>query len=1272
MYSHLGPQKQMLFALRSIIVVGLLILTSAQLFIDYPEGNTKRQLETLVNTPDNVIGVSPTVVFSVGTEIASQISASKAFTCAIMGNGSMMCWGQNDNGRLGDGTTSDSNNPVSVLLPMGMTAINLATGDTHTCAILNDSSLSCWGKNNRGQLGDGTKMPHSVPASVSLPNGRTAISIAAGSKHTCAVLDDGSVSCWGDNGGGQLGIGSANNRDIPTSVSLPLSRTAVSISTGEQHSCSILDNGSVACWGNNGNGQLGDDNTNDQNSPVFLIKPNSQNVTSISLGKDHSCGLWENGSIYCWGDNSEGQLGDGTFVGKTLPTLVRLPTGRIATSINSGSMHTCATLDDGSMLCWGDNGNGQLGDGSTSSSSTPTSVAIPNGRYASKIGAGQDYSCAIVNDGTTLCWGKNDGGQLGDGSNSNRITLTESVGFNYSILSESVEQLQLMANIRILQLEGNLSEYNVSFSTPPGLIANLSAMTIKGVLGWAPSPIYSVTFSKANYSINTTYTFNVLRDTDGDTVPNIDDFDDDGDGIFDDDDGCSLQAGNSTIDSVGCPDTDGDGWSNIADQFPADSSQWSDSDGDGYGDNISGTRPDNCPSLFGDSNMDRYGCIDSDNDGFSDSDSVWKESDGADAFPLTSSQWADVDGDGYGDNLLGYKGDACPSIVGLSWQDQFGCLDTDGDGWSNEKDEFIDNPTQYSDSDGDGYGDNNTPGSIFSDAFPVDGTQWNDTDNDGHGDNAFGFEGDWFPNDPLRWADSDRDGAADEDDSFINDITQWNDTDGDGFGDNELGTRGDSCPQIFGNSSVDRFGCIDTDGDGLSDLNDAFPNDASKWKDVDGDGHADEDDAFPFNPSQWADIDGDGFGDNALGIGADRFPNDSSQWSDIDGDGFGDNSSGNNSDAFPTDPTQHADRDGDGYGDSLSGRLADMFPDDPTQWEDNDGDGLGDNQSGNNPDPYLNDFDNDGYNDSIDPLPKLSSPGDLDNDGCADEIDMFVDDYRECRDSDNDGVGDHADNDDDNDGWSDADEMRAGTDPFDASSQPVDSFEIVVPGTSIGLGAWDLIGMFGGIPVFLWLGFGFATRNRRAIRYEKQLNESKSRHELEQIAIKWEYSLMLRLLGPHQGIRLERLRAELDDKLEYAEHKLAEGDDDIDMDKDIVSDIDQTDLVDITLIDTASEKDLPFLDEETEAGKTGKTAAGHSGKTGKTVAGSSKTNKTAGVAKTAAGSSSAKTNNEGKDTPPPSDSIGEVSDDGYEYLEYESQHWYREAESTDPWELWLE
>ena len=527
-------------------------------------------------------------------------------------------------------------------------------------------------------------------------------------------------------------------------------------------------------------------------------------------------------------------------------------------------------------------------------------------------------------------------------------------------------------------------------------------------------------------------------DVDGDgCMDALEDYDDDNDGFEDYLDHCPRLPGNSTYNlEQGCPDSDGDTRPDIHDPFPYDETEWSDIDGDGIGDNL-------------------------------------------DDFPNDATQQWDSDHDGFGDSEYGNFGDSCPSTYGNSTIDRYGCIDSDGDGWSDEGDDFPNDPDEYLDSDSDGYPDS-------SDDFPYDPTQWKDSDSDGYGDNPEGNSGDVYPNDPTKHADSDRDG--------IDDST----------------------------------------------------------------------DKFPFDPTQWEDADGDGMGDNPMGIGADHFPDDITQWGDIDGDGYGDNQSGNNPDAFPIDSTQWSDIDGDGYGDNPAGRLYDQFPNNPTQWVDEDGDGLGDNQSGTDADPYLNDLDNDGYNDTVDILPRFASPGDLDADGCLDEVDAFKDNALECLDTDGDGIGNNADADDDNDLVTDADEIRAGTDPLDPNETPVDSFEIQIG--NIGLGAWDLIGIFGGIPIFAWLAFGFITRNSRCARYEEQLEEAGSREELEQVALKWEYSLMLRLLGPHQGIRLERLRSELDDKFENAELLMAS------------EDFEPLESVDHTPIVEAEGKDVPELD----------------------------------------------------------------------------------------------
>ena len=584
-------------------------------------------------------------------------------------------------------------------------------------------------------------------------------------------------------------------------------------------------------------------------------------------------------------------------------------------------------------------------------------------------------------------------------------------------------------------------------------------------------------------------------------------------------------------------DADGDGYGASSDAFPDDADQWNDADDDGYGDNPGHLSSDDCPFVFGNSSLGERGCEDVDGDQWSDD---------TDAFPHDTTQWADEDGDGYGDNANGNRADDCPISAGASTRDRFGCLDVDFDGFSDENDRFPTDPTQWADSDDDGYGDNplgtngdSCPSLFGNSTLGLLGCQ--DQDGDGHADQI-----DDLPFEPTQWDDLDGDGYGDntsgvDHDEFKFDPTQQSDRDGDGYGDNIGGTRGDACPDTFGNSTADRFGCLDSDGDGWSDAGDGFDDDPLRWKDTDGDEVEDDLDAFPFDPTQWNDTDDDGFGDNQFGSNADKFPLDSTQWYDIDGDGYGDNPEGLNYDAFLAEPSQWSDLDGDGCGDNPIGRNPDLFIYDPTQCEDNDGDGWGDNLSGNNPDPYLFDFDNDGYNDSIDVLPKLASPGDLDNDGVPDGDDKFPDNPLEANDNDDDGIGDRADPDDDNDGVLDDAEINAGTDPFDSTSKPVDSFEIILPGTAIGLGAWDLIGVFVGIPFTVWILIGIATRGSRQRRFEDMLRGAERREELEDIASAYERAVMMRMLGPHQAIRLERLRTELDDELEQAMHAAFSG-----------------------------------------------------------------------------------------------------------------------------------
>ena len=276
------------------------------------------------------------------------------------------------------------------------------------------------------------------------------------------------------------------------------------------------------------------------------------------------------------------------------------------------------------------------------------------------------------------------------------------------------------------------------------------------------------------------------------------DSDDDNDGFTDDVDSCPLNAGTSSLGSVlGCSDFDADGYADSIDVFPTEATQWLDVDGDGYGDNSEGFQGDGCVEITGESTEDFFGCPDADTDGWSDLN---------DAFPVESSQHADADGDGYGDNSNGFQADACPDVAGVSTEDRFGCLDTDSDGWSDLNDAFVDDSTQYSDQDGDGFGDN------------ADGTT---------PDSCPGIYGLSTEN-RFGCPDADGDGWEDREDAYANDVRLWSDTDGDGYADQGGTNMSDDCPEVYGTSVQDFLGCLDTDGDGWSDQSDEYPNDASR------------------------------------------------------------------------------------------------------------------------------------------------------------------------------------------------------------------------------------------------------------------------------------------------------------------------------------------------------------------------------------------------------------------------------------------------------------
>jgi alpha-tubulin suppressor-like RCC1 family protein len=397
-----------------------------------------------------------------------RIVAGNNHTCVLTGLNRVRCWGANSFGQLGYGNAINVGDKSTDLpftagdvpLPTGDPVQQLVAGNNHTCVLLQSGLIYCWGDNQFGQLGYnstnnlGDGEPVTSFGYVSL--GGLATLIAAGGDHTCAILQSGSVRCWGHNDNGQLGRGNTNNiGDHQTvysagDIDLGAGVMVKDLALGDSHTCALLTTGAVRCWGRGSEGQLGYGNAQSlgDNEPVNNLSnvPLTGTVRKVVAGAFHTCALTFAGTLRCWGRNVEGQLGQsysgygglgngGNFnwgdQGGELPS--NLPSdinvGSQVTDVVAGDLHTCALSSDGQLRCWGANGSGQLGNGNTNFGLlTPPATGINlDGVSAYRIAAGNAHTCALRNNGTARCWGLNNSGQLGRGNTTNSPTATGNV-----------------------------------------------------------------------------------------------------------------------------------------------------------------------------------------------------------------------------------------------------------------------------------------------------------------------------------------------------------------------------------------------------------------------------------------------------------------------------------------------------------------------------------------------------------------------------------------------------------------------------------------------------------------------------------------------------------------------------------------------------------------------------------------------------------------------------------------------------------------------------
>ncbi len=448
---------------------GLVLQNNASDDLSVSSGATSFQFSTevayggsySVTVSSQPTGLSCTVSNGTGSNVTADVT-DVSISCATTSN--LKCWGRNQYGQLGQGNTVTygttptrvGDNPPPIELGTGRTATAVSTNLYNSCAVLDNGSMKCWGRGNNGQLGQGStetignqsgQMGDDLPP-IDLGTGRTATATTEGIEHSCAILDDATMKCWGGNVWGQLGqgntttIGNAPGEmgDYLAAIDLGTSRTATKISAGFANTCALLDDQSMKCWGQNNWGQLGRGNTKPVgNKPgqmgdrlAAIDLGTGRSATAITSGYAHNCALLDDGTVKCWGQNAYGQLGQGINstigdqsgeMGNNLDP-IDLGTGRTARAITAGNYHTCAILDNATMKCWGRNDYGQLGQGSTTNLGNAPGemgdnlppIDLGTGRTAIAITAGNFHTCAILDNVTMKCWGRNEYGQLVQGN----------------------------------------------------------------------------------------------------------------------------------------------------------------------------------------------------------------------------------------------------------------------------------------------------------------------------------------------------------------------------------------------------------------------------------------------------------------------------------------------------------------------------------------------------------------------------------------------------------------------------------------------------------------------------------------------------------------------------------------------------------------------------------------------------------------------------------------------------------------------------------------
>ena len=394
--------------------------------------------------------------------------------CVLTVSGTVACFGNGSEGEIGNGTID-----VETFLPVAVfeNATQVTSGDEHTCAIDGAGDVFCWGDNANTQMGPLSTPPTDVSTPLQVTGLASIVEVEAGDDHNCAIDDTGTVWCWGDNDNRQLGRGGTNSTDDPTPAAVSLPLPAIDLGLGQNHSCAVLNDNTVRCWGDDDSGQLGDGTLGtDSGDPVTVIT--LSNIVDVDAGRDTTCALDDVGAVFCWGNNNDGEVGDGTTNDIATPQPIALAAA--ADAISLGSNFSCALLATDDVYCWGDGSDFQLGYGNLIDQSSPVQVVdMPAGDIVD-IEAGARGMCAVFATNERYCWGYSEEGQLGMAP-INQLDLTDPLPFSGPVVEVTLTPTEYRGNTCGVLGDGTVEcagdGTNVTLSTVTGAASIFNGIT---------------------------------------------------------------------------------------------------------------------------------------------------------------------------------------------------------------------------------------------------------------------------------------------------------------------------------------------------------------------------------------------------------------------------------------------------------------------------------------------------------------------------------------------------------------------------------------------------------------------------------------------------------------------------------------------------------------------------------------------------------------------------------------------------------------------------